>query len=378
MRRGKISSTNRLKPDGPPLGSHAPTHPRTHAPTNPTSHAQTNADWGGGGGPLSAHSSWPPRWRQPGKPESSGSQKAIYQESYFPQRGCDDDMRPTRLTADVENMPVSGQKIASRQHLCVLLVINLIHHDRFLAGGDSHAAPIQEQKQEQEQEQKQEQDKNQEQVWCVHPLSPSSGRTICHSGRPFFSLPLVGPRPCPRRPTAFRFSLTTTNPDCTAPNHPAPFQASLVRPLDWPPRALVCVPRIHTDPCHLTDGKKEGEGEKKKVGPGTSTSSGPLDILHPHLTGVDHTEDVPHHHEPPDGPRPAQSWPPWAAGNARYGPPLHGERASIRLPLFPSQHTSATSPTGTGTSTSTSTSTTGPLFVMSWSRKPQPPACLCL
>lgn len=100
--------------------------------------------------------------------------------------------------------------------------------------------------------------------------------------------------------------------------------------------------------------------EKKKVGLGTSTSSGPLDILHPHLTGVDHTEDVPHLPEPPDGPRPAQSWPPWAAGNARYGPPLHGERASIRLPLFPSQHTSATSPTGTGTSTSTST--TGPLF----------------
>lgn len=88
MRRVKIS-LNRLKQDGPPLEA---THPRIHA--NPKPHpcprpAKCRTDQAVDAWHAPGHRGGSNR----GKPKSSASQRAIYQESYFPQRGCDDDRR---------------------------------------------------------------------------------------------------------------------------------------------------------------------------------------------------------------------------------------------------------------------------------------------
>lgn len=238
-----------------------------------------------------------------------------------------------------------------------------------------HAAPVQEQKQEQGK---------------FRNRKNSGTGVVCAStvDEPFAtSFSLVGPRPCPRRPTAFRFLLTTTNPDWqkgTAPQPPRPFPGFPRTAPRLAATALVCASPESTQ-THATSRmgrRREREEEKKRTDSAPRPRVDRWTSSHPHLTGVDHTEDVPHLHEPPvDLVRPNHRH------RGRLGmqgtdppPPLHGERASIRLPLFPSQHASATSPTGTGTGpwTSPSPSPLGPLFVMSWSRKPQPPACLCL
>lgn len=127
--------------------------------------------------------------------------------------------------------------------------------------------------------------KIQEQVWCVHPQWTNH--------LPLPSPSLIGPRPCPRRPTAFRFFADDHQPRL-AERYSPPTPPPLSRLPSYGPSigrhgARVCFPRIHTDPCHLTDGKKEGEEgrKKKKDGLGTSTSSGPLGILpsSPHRRG---------------------------------------------------------------------------------------------
>lgn len=330
-----------------------------------------------GGGLLSAHCSWPPRWQQPGKPESSGSQTAIYQESYFPQRGCDDDMRPTRLTADVENMSVSGQKIASRQHrdsisACCSSSISSVMIGSWRVGTATR---------HQFRNRNRNRNRNRTKIRnrcgvCIHSPPPVDEPFATAGGLSSPSLSSAHAH-APRRPTAFRFSLTTTNPDCTAPNHPAPFQASLVRPLDWPPRALVCFPRIHTDPCHLTDGKKEGEGEKKK-----RSDSAPR-------PRVDHwTSSI----------LTSPAWTTRKTSHTSLSPPMdlvrpnHGHRGrlgmqgtdppfteSVRPSVFPSfQVSTPPRPPRPGLGPRPRPRPLVPFFVMSWSRKPQPPACLCL
>lgn len=260
------------------LGSHAPTHPRkppshTHARAQPSAELIVGA-WVPGclGGLLAApgHMAW---WQQPGKPRILRIAKAIYQESYFPQRGCDNDRRLTaRLTSGVENMPVRAENsFASASACCCSSSISSImigswrvHEEQGTSffsgcqprgtnsgtGTETGTGKIQEQ----------EKFRNRCGV-CIH-----SGRTICH-----FLLPPSSARAhAPRRPTAFRFSADDHQPrlvDRYSPPAPPP----LSRLPSYGPSigrrgARVGFPRIHTDPCHLTDGKKEGEEGRKKTG----------------------------------------------------------------------------------------------------------------
>lgn len=224
--------------------------------------------------------------------------------------------------------------------------------------------------------------KIQEQVWCVHPQWTNH--------LPLPSPSLIGPRPCPRRPTAFRFFADDHQPRL-AERYSPPTPPPLSRLPSYGPSigrhgARVCFPRIHTDPCHLTDGKKEGEEGRKKKGRTRHldlewTAGHPPILTSPAWTTrkTSHTSMSPRWTS--SGPIIATE----GGWECKVRAPPSPFTESVRpsgSPLFPSQHTSATSPTGTGTGTGTwtspSSSPLGPLFVMSWSRKPQPPACLCL
>lgn len=160
----------------------------------------------------------------------------------------------------------------------------------FLAA--SHAAPVQEQKQEQGKFRNREN---------------SGTGVVCAStvDEPFAtSFSLVGPRPCPRRPTAFRFLLTTTNPDWqkgTAPQPPRPFPGFPRTAPRLAATALVCASPESTQ-THATSRmgrRREREEEKKRTDSAPRPRVDRWTSSHPHLTGVDHTEDVPHLHEPP-------------------------------------------------------------------------------
>lgn len=122
----------------------------------------------------------------------------------------------------------------------------------FLAA--SHAAPIQEQKQEQEKF------RNRCGV-CIH-----SGRTICH----FLLPPSSAHAHAHAAQLLFAFFADDHQPRL-AERYSPPTPPPLSRLPSYGPSigrhgARVCFPRIHTDPCHLADGKKEGEEGRKKKG----------------------------------------------------------------------------------------------------------------
>lgn len=140
--------------------------------------------------------------------------------------------------------------------------------------------------------------KIQEQVWCVHPqwtnhlplpplLPPSSAHAHAHAAQLLFA-----------------FLLTTTHPDWqkgTAPQPPRLFPGFPRTAPRLAATALVCASPESTQ-AHATSrmGRRRERKEGKK-----RTDSAPRPRVdhwtssHPHLTGVDHTEDVPHLHEPP-------------------------------------------------------------------------------
>lgn len=187
------------------LGSHAPTHPRkppshTHARAQPSAELIVGA-WVPGclGGLLAApgHMAW---WQQPGKPRILRIAKAIYQESYFPQRGCDNDRRLTaRLTSGVENMPVRAENsFASASACCCSSSISSImigswrvHEEQ----GTSFFSGCQPRGTNSGTGTETGTGKIQEQVWCVHPQWTN------HLPLPPPSL--IGPRPCPTPPNCF-------------------------------------------------------------------------------------------------------------------------------------------------------------------------------
>lgn len=260
-------------------GSHAPTHPRKR-PSHIHARAQPNAElivgawvpgclgaWVPGclGGLLAApgHRGGSNR----GSPESSASQKAIYQESYFPQRGCDNDRRRTaRLTSDVENMPVRAENsFASASACCCSSSISSIvigswrvHEAQGTSffsgrqprgtssGTETGTGKIQEQGKF----------RNRCGV-CIH-----SGRTICH-----FLLPRR-PTPMPTPPNCFSLFADDHQPRL-AERYSPPTPPPLSRLPSYGPSigrhgARVCFPRIHTDPCHLADGRRRETKEEKK------------------------------------------------------------------------------------------------------------------
>lgn len=164
----------------------------------------------------------------------------------------------------------------------------------FLAA--SHAAPIQEQKQEQEK---------------FRNRKDSGTGVVCAStvDEPFATHFLLPPSSAHAHAHAaqllFAFLLTTTNPDWqkgTAPQPPRLFPGFPRTAPRLAATALVCASPESTQ-THATSRmgrRRERKEEKKK-----RTDSAPRPRVdhwtssHPHLTGVDHTEDVPHLHEPP-------------------------------------------------------------------------------
>lgn len=342
MRRGLYKLVKSVETRRAAPGSHAPTHPRK-PPSHIHARAQPNAElivgaWVPGWSPRC---SWHRGGSNRGSPKSSASQKAIYQESYFPQRGCDNDRRLTaRLTSDVDNMSVRAENsFASASACCCSSSISSIMIGSWRVHGEqgtSFFSGCQPRGTNSGTETGTEAGtgKIQEQVWCVHP--PWTNHL------PLPSPSLIGPRPCPRRPTAFRFFADDHQPRL-AERYSPPTPPPLSRLPSYGPSigrhgARVCFPRIHTDPCHLTDGKKEGEEGRKKKGRTRHldlewTAGHPPILTSPAWTTrkTSHTSMSPRWTS--SGPIIATEGG-WEC-KVRTPLPLHGERASIRLPLFP-------------------------------------------
>lgn len=113
-------------------GSHAPTNPRKPQATPmpiPTPNAELTKPW------MPGSRSWPSRWQQPGKAKILRIAEGNLPGILFSAARMRQRQATARLTFDVENMSVRTENsFASASACCVLLVINLIDHDRFLAG----------------------------------------------------------------------------------------------------------------------------------------------------------------------------------------------------------------------------------------------------